>query len=129
MMSEKTGRDHIPVAFGEMWYAGCIMQYLPSHPYAGAFDDPYDEVRFRKILDEEGGLGVYMVESDYQTLADSLKIDVSVLKPELHIFHYASPFGKAKDRYLYFTVIPPRNTLKSSSESAAESAAEPDAQQ
>ena len=126
---EKTGRDHIPVAFGEMWYAGCIMQYLPSHPYAGAFDDPYDEVRFRKILDEEGGLGVYMVESDYQTLADSLKIDVSVLKPELHIFHYASPFGKAKDRYLYFTVIPPRNTLKSSSESAAESAAEPDAQQ
>ncbi len=126
---EKTGRDRIPVVFGEMWYAGCIMQYLPSHPYAGSFDDPYDEVRFRKILDEEGGLGVYMAEGDYQMLADSLGIDVSVLKPELNVFHYSAPYGKEKDRYLYFTVIPPRNTLKSSAESTAVSTAGSDALQ
>ena len=119
----KTGRDTIPVAFGEMWYAGCVMQYLPSHPYAGAFDDPYDELRFRRILDEEGGLGVYTDENDRQALADSLGIDVSELNPEPQVFHFSAPYGKEKERRVFFTVIPPRNTLKSSSEDAAGSAA------
>ena len=116
---EKTGRDTIPVAFGEMWFAGCIMQYLPSHPYAGAYDDPYDEVRFRRILDEEGGLGVYSDEDGRRKLADSLGIDVSKLKTMSHVFRFSAPYGKQKERRIFFTVIPPRNTLRTSSEDAA----------
>ena len=117
---ERTGRDKIPLAFGEMWYTGCIMQYLPSHPYAGSFEDPYDEVRFSRVLDEEGALGVYLQDHDLQTLADSLKIDVSVLKPEPFVFSYSAPYGKRKDRHGYFVVVPPRNTLTAVPESDAQ---------
>jgi hypothetical protein len=68
---EQTGKD-IPLAFGDMWYAGCIMHYLPEHPYAGSYEDPYDEFRFRSILDEEGAIGVYHQDKDVAQLAEAL---------------------------------------------------------
>lgn len=106
---EQTGRD-IPLAFGDMWYAGCIMHYLPEHPYAGSFEDPYDEVRFRSILDHEGALGVYLQEEDAVQLADALGLDLDELKRNAKefSFSYGAPYGKKKIRDLFFVVIPPR---------------------
>ncbi len=107
--SERTGR-RIPLAFGEMWHAGCIMQYLPDHPYAGSFEDPYDEVRFRSVLDREGALGVYLNEEDADMLADTLKLNSDELKKnaEGFQFRYKAPYGKEKIRHVFFVVIPPR---------------------
>ena len=106
---EQTGRD-IPLAFGDMWYAGCVMQYLPHHPYAGSFEDPYDEFRFCSILDHDGALGVYLEEEDAIQLADALKLDVNELKKnaERFLFPYKAPYGKEKNRNIFFVVIPPR---------------------
>ena len=107
---EQTGRD-IPLAFGDMWYAGCAMQYLPHHPYAGSFEDPYDEFRFSSILDHEGALGVYLEEEDAAQLADALKLDVNELKTNAKrfLFPYKAPYGKEKNRNVFFVVIPPRD--------------------
>lgn len=109
---ERTGRD-ISLAFGDMWYAGCLMQYLSHHPYAGSFEDPCDEVRFRSILDEEGALGVYNWEEDVDLLADSLKISAEELKRNSVEFKIVcrAPFGKAKICQAFLVVIPPRKTL------------------
>jgi len=121
---ERTGRDAIPLAFGEMWYAGCVMQYLPSHPYAGSFEDPYDEVRFRKVLDEEGALGIFLQDKDRQMLSDSLNVDIASLNPEKFVFRYSAPYGKEKERQVFFVVIPPRNTLKAASDAEQTPASE-----
>ena len=109
---ESTGHD-ITLVFGDMWYAGCIMHYLPSHPYAGSFEDPYDEFRFSSILDNEGALGVYSEEEDVELLASTLKIDATELKNNTKEFqfYYKAPYGKDKVRSLFFVVIPPRKTL------------------
>ena len=107
---EQTGRD-IPVAFGSMWYAGCVMQYLPYHPYAGSAEDPYDEFRFRSVLDNEGALGVFLDDEDAAQLADTLKLDENELKTNAHMFTfpYKAPYGKLKERNIFFVAIPPRN--------------------
>ncbi len=106
---ERTGRD-IPLAFGSMWYAGCVMQYLPHHPCAGSFEDPYDEFRFRSILDHEGAFGIYQNEGDVSMLADALHLEEDVLKKNAKVFSfpYKAPYGKEKVRELFFVVIPPR---------------------
>ena len=106
---EQTGRD-IPVAFGSMWYAGCVMHYLPYRPYAGSAEDPYDEFRFRDVLDHKGALGVYLDDEDAAQLADTLKIDEAELKKNAHMFtfHYQAPYGKRKERNIFFVAIPPR---------------------
>jgi len=106
---EQTGRD-IPVAFGSMWYAGCVMHYLPYRPYAGSAEDPYDEFRFRDVLDNEGALGVYLDDEDAAQLADTLKIDLDELKKNAYLFtfYYQAPFGKRKERNIFFVAIPPR---------------------
>ena len=106
---EQTGRD-IPLAFGDMWYAGCVMQYLPHHPYAGSFEDPYDEFRFRSILDREGALGVYVQDVQAPQLADALGLDVDELRKNTRqfVFSYSAPYGKEKKRDIFFVVIPPR---------------------
>ena len=106
---EQTGRD-IPLAFGDMWYAGCIMQYLPHHPYAGSFEDPYDEFRFSTILDQEGALGIYLQEKAAPQLADALGLDLDELKKNAKAFKfsYKAPYGKEKVRPVFFVVIPPR---------------------
>ena len=101
------------------------MQYLPSHPYAGSLEDPYDEVRFGKILDEEGALGVYLMPDDFKLLTDSLKIDPAKLDPQPFKFSYSAPYGKVKERPLFFVVIPPRNTLNADV-SAEPASANPD---
>ena len=108
---ERTGRD-IPLVFGEMWYAGCVMQYLPFHPYAGSDEDPYDEVRFRSILDHEGALGIYLQEKNAVQLADALGLDPDEIKKNAKEFRfsYSAPFGKEKIRSLFFVVIPPRKS-------------------
>ena len=119
---EQTGRD-IPLAFGEMWFAGCIMQYLPSHPYAGSDEDPYDAFRFRSVLDNEGALGVYLDEEQRIQLANALKLDPDELEKESKrfVFRYQAPFGKLKERSIFFVVIPPRNkTLRVSAPQARE---------
>ena len=105
----KTGHD-IPIAFGNMWYSGCVMQYLPDHPYAGAADDPYDEVRFRSVLDSEGALGIYHHEEDLELIADTLKINATELRnnAETFTFRFKAPLGKLKERRISFVVIPPR---------------------
>jgi len=107
----RTGRD-IPVAFGSMWYAGCVMQYLPYHPCSGSAEDPYDEFRFRSILDEEGGLGVCLTDEDFTQLADTLKLDKDELKrnAKSFSFEYKAPFGKLKSRQISFVAIPPRKS-------------------
>ena len=107
---ERTGRD-IPLAFGEMWYAGCIMQYLPHHPYAGSHEDPYDEFRFRSILDNEGALGVYLHGEDADDLANALKANSDELKKNSVEFHfpYKAPYGKEKICNVFFVAIPPRS--------------------
>ena len=104
----QTGCD-IPLVFGDMWYAGCVMQYLPEHPFAGSFEDPYDEFRFRSVLDHEGALGVFH-EDDAELLADALRIDVDELKRNARIFAFSfkAPFGKTKTHEISFVVIPPR---------------------
>ena len=106
---EQTGRD-IPLAFGDMWYAGCIMHYLPEHPYAGSYEDPYDEFRFSTILDQEGALGIYLQEKDAPQLADALGLDLDELKKNAKAFKfsYKAPYGKEKVRPVFFVVIPPR---------------------
>ena len=106
---ERTGRD-IPLAFGEMWFAGCVMQYLPSHPYAGSDEDPYDEFRFRSVLDNEGALGVYLREAERLRLAKALGLDPDEIKANSreYVFRYCAPFGKPKDRSVFLVVIPPR---------------------
>ena len=113
---EQTGRD-IPLAFGDMWYAGCIMQYLPEHPFAGSFEDPYDEFRFRSVLDHEGALGVFHGEN-VEMLADALKIDADELKrnSKEFVFDYKAPFGKVKSHSISFAVIPPRKPDSNSSQ-------------
>ena len=107
---EETGRD-VPVAFGSMWYAGCVMQYLPYHPFAGSAEDPYDEFRFRSVLDNEGALGVFLDDEDAAQLADTLKLDENELKKNARMFtfSYKAPYGKLKERYIFFVAIPPRN--------------------
>ena len=119
---EQTGRD-IPLAFGDMWYAGCVMQYLPEHPFAGSFEDPYDEFRFRSILDREGALGVYHRESDVEALAAALDLDVNELKTNSKhfIFDFKAPYGKDKTIDLLLVAIPPR---KAASDSARPQAKE-----
>ncbi len=109
---EQTGRD-IPLAFGEMWYAGCIMHYLPEHPYAGSYEDPHDELRFRSILDNEGALGVYLHDEDADELADALKLDADGLRKNAKefLFSYSAPYGKEKVRSIFFVVIPPRKSI------------------
>jgi len=106
---EQTGRD-IPLALGHMWFSGCIMQYLPSHPYAGSADDPYDEVRFRSILDREGALGVILEDKDVKNLSDMLGIDADELRKNAKSFpfSFSALYGKPKERILSFVVIPPR---------------------
>ena len=105
----RTGRD-IPLAFGDMWYAGCVMQYLPEHPFAGSAEDPYDEFRFSSILDNEGALGVYLHEQDAEMLADALKMDLGTLKAnsECFLFEYKAPFGKVKTNRIFLAAVPPR---------------------
>ena len=105
----KTGRD-IPLAFGNMWFAGCVMQYLPYHPYSGSMEDPYDELRFRSVLDHEGALGIYTHEEDAYELADMLRLDADELKRNAKEFSFPfkAPYGKEKVRTLFFVVIPPR---------------------
>ena len=108
----RTGHD-IPVVFGSMWYAGCVMQYLPYHPYSGSAEDPYDEFRFRSVLDEEGALGVCLTKDDIALLADTLKLDKAELKRNAEVFHftYKAPFGKLKTRSFFLIAIPPRKTI------------------
>jgi 4-amino-4-deoxy-L-arabinose transferase-like glycosyltransferase len=105
----QTGRD-IPLAFGEMWFAGCVMQYLPSHPYAGSDEDPYDEFRFRSVLENEGALGVYLDEEGRTKLANALKFDRDELASisKEFVFRYQAPFGKLKERQVFLAIIPPR---------------------
>jgi hypothetical protein len=119
---EQTGRD-IPLAFGDMWYAGCIMHYLPEHPYAGSYEDPHDEFRFRSILDEEGALGVYIHEDDAADVAGVLGIDLDELKKNAKefVFTFKAPYGKEKSNSIFLSVIPPRK--------AAAQAAQPQAQE
>ena len=109
---ERTGRD-IPLAFGDMWYAGCVMQYLPEHPFAGSFEDPYDEFRFRSILDHEGALGVYHGEEDAEKLADALGLNADELErnSECFQFTFKAPYGKTKTVELFLVAIPPRKPL------------------
>jgi hypothetical protein len=106
----QTGRN-VPVAFGSMWYAGCVMQYLPYHPYAGSAEDPYDEFRFRDVLDNEGALGVFLDDEDAAQLADTLKLDKDELKKNAHrfTFTYKAPYGKLKERNIFLVAIPPRS--------------------
>ena len=106
---EQTGRD-IPLAFGDMWYAGCVMQYLPEHPFAGSFEDPYDEFRFRSVLDREGALGVYHRESDVEMLADALGLNADELRANAKhfMFDFKAPYGKTKTLDLLLVAIPPR---------------------
>lgn len=106
---EQTGQD-IPLAFGDMWYAGCIMHYLPEHPYAGSYEDPYDEFRFRSILDEKGAIGVYQQEYEAKQLAEALGLELDEIKKNAKEFKfsYKAPYGKEKIRPLFFVVIPPR---------------------
>ena len=106
---ERTGRE-IPLAMGSMWYTGCIMQYLPDHPYAGSFEDPYDELRFSSILDHEGALGVYLDGAEADQLADMLGVDANEIKKnaKLFVFKYSAPYGKEKRRDIYLVAIPPR---------------------
>ncbi len=106
---EQTGRD-IPLAFGDMWYAGCIMHYLPEHPYAGSYEDPHDEFRFRSVLDEEGALGVYIHEDDAADVAGVLGIDLNELKKNAKefVFTFKAPYGKEKSNSIFLSVIPPR---------------------
>jgi len=108
----QTGRE-IELAFGDMWYAGCIMQYLPTHPYAGTFENPYDEFRFRSLLDHGGALGVYGEKKDADLLADCLGISADELKlsSEKFVFSYSAPYGKKKKQAVFFVAIPPRKTL------------------
>ena len=110
---EQTGRN-IPLAFGDMWYAGCVMQYLPEHPFAGTFEDPYDELRFRSVLDNEGALGIYNAEEDAELLAAALGLDVDELKKHAKklSFDYQAPYGKRKTQWLHLVAIPPRKTLQ-----------------
>ena len=110
---ERTGRD-IPLAFGDMWYAGCVMQYLPEHPFAGSFEDPYDEFRFRSVLDHEGALGVYHGEDDAGKLADALGLNADELKrnSESFPFDFKAPYGKTKTIRLFLVAIPPRETSR-----------------
>ncbi len=119
---EQTGRD-IPLAFGDMWYAGCIMHYLPEHPYAGSYEDPHDEFRFRSILDEEGALGVYIHEDDAADVAGVLGIDLDELKKNAKefVFTFKAPYGEEKSNSIFLSVIPPRK--------AAAQAAQPQAQE
>lgn len=107
---EQTGRG-VPVAFGSMWYAGSVMQYLPYHPYAGSAEDPYDEFRFREVLDNEGALGIFLDDEDAAQLADTLKLDAAELKKNAHMFTFfcKAPFGKLKERNIFLVAIPPRN--------------------
>ena len=115
---EQTGRD-IPLVFGDMWYAGCVMQYLPEHPFAGSQEDPYDEFRFRSVLDNEGALGIYNKEEESEILAATLKLDVNELKKNAKKlpFNYKAPYGKLKTQWLYLVVIPPRKTIQEQSRS------------
>ena len=108
---EQAGRD-IPLAFGNMWFSGCIMQYLPNHPYAGAADDPYDEFRFRSVLDDEGALGVFTDDKDVVSLSNALGIDADELrmKAKEFVFTYGAPYGKTKERHVSLVVIPPRKS-------------------
>ena len=117
---ERTGRD-IPLVFGDMWYAGCVMQYLPGHPFAGSAEDPYDELRFRSVLDNEGALGVYLHERDAEMLADTLKMDLGTLKAnsECFLFEYKAPFGKVKTNWIFLAAIPPRKTTPPQAEGQA----------
>jgi 4-amino-4-deoxy-L-arabinose transferase-like glycosyltransferase len=110
---KRTGRD-IPLVFGDMWYAGCVMQYLPEHPFAGSFEDPYDEFRFRSVLDNEGALGVFLHEQDAETLADALHVDADMIRQNAKylLFNYKAPFGKTKTSQIFVVVIPPRKTLR-----------------
>ena len=113
---EQTGRD-IPLVFGDMWYAGCVMQYLPEHPFAGSFEDPYDEFRFRSVLDREGALGVFH-EDDIELLADALKLNADELKKDARVFAFSfkAPFGKTKTHEISFAVIPPRKAGREASQ-------------
>ena len=106
---ERTGRD-IPLVFGNMWYSGCVMQYLPSHPCAGAADDPYDEVRFRPILDNEGALGVFLSDKDVADLEKAIGISADEIwrNSKEFAFQYNAPYGKIKEHKVSFAVIPPR---------------------
>ena len=106
---KRTGRD-IPLAFGDMWFSGCVMQYLPNHPYAGSAEDPYDAFRFRSILDNEGALGVFLDAQDIELTASTLGIDAAKLRKNAKKFNftYAAPYGKTKERQISFVVIPPR---------------------
>ena len=106
---EQTGHD-IPLVFGDMWYAGCIMHYLPEHPYAGSYEDPYDEFRFRSVLDEKGAIGVCTKETDVARLAEALNLNEDELRKSAKEFSfpYSAPYGKEKDRPLFLMVIPPR---------------------
>lgn len=117
---EQTGKD-IPLAFGDMWYAGCIMHYLPEHPYAGSFEDPHDEFRFRSILDEEGALGVYLHEEDAADMAGALGIDADTLRKNAKefVFAYKAPYGKEKSNNIFFVVIPPRNSAARTAQNQA----------
>ena len=109
---EQTGHD-IPLAYGDMWYAGCVMQYLPEHPFAGTYEDPYDEFRFRSVLDNEGALGIYHDEDD-ELLADALQLDIDFIRKNSKefLFDYKAPFGKKKTHHISFVVIPPRNASR-----------------
>ena len=106
----QTGRD-VPVVFGSMWYAGCVMQYLPYHPFAGSAEDQYDEFRFRSVLDNEGALGVFLDDEDAAQLANTLNLDEAELKKNAHMFTFTfkAPFGKLKERGIFLVAIPPRN--------------------
>jgi hypothetical protein len=105
-----------------MWYAGCIMHYLPEHPYAGSFEDPYDEFRFRSILDEEGAIGVYPQEADVAQLAGALNLNEDELRKNVKEFSfpYSAPYGKKKDRHLFLVVIPPRNSTAQTTQAQAQ---------
>ena len=93
------------------------MQYLPEHPFAGSFEDPYDEFRFRSVLDREGALGVFHGENA-EMLADALRIDVGELRKNAKefVFCYKAPFGKTKSHSISFAVIPPRKPGPESSQ-------------
>ena len=108
----ETGRD-IPLAFGNMWFAGCVMQYLPYHPYSGSAEDPYDEVRFRSVLDREGALGIYVHEDEVFELANTLRLDADEIQKNAKefSFSYKAPYGKEKIRNIFFVVIPPRKPV------------------
>ena len=86
------------------------MHYLPEHPYAGSYEDPYDEFRFRSILDEEGAIGVYQQDKDVAQLAEALNLSENELRKNAKAFSfpYSAPHGKKKVRQLFLVVIPPR---------------------